>query len=237
MAEPLSRAEWRRRRRRKVIIIRTVVFSVLALILGIIIYLIGSGIHNIVKHEEIGTLLVAGNTQVHAELLTKNEYSRPGKWMEKKKVKGVVIHAADAAGVTASARRNYYELLGSTKANHLSSHFVVGTDGEIIQCVPMNEIALASGSRNVDTIAIEYCFDTPIASLSPKAYDSLVNLLATLVNRFGLKAEQLYRHMDVTELTGESQAASCPLGLSDEATWTDFKTAVMLKAEELKKKK
>jgi len=237
MSEPLSRAEWRRRRRRKAMIIRAIVFLVIALILGTIVYLIGSAIHNWVKHEEIGTLSVAGNHQVYADLLTKNDYSRPGNWMEKRKVKGIVLHATDEAGTTAAARRNYYELLGSTQVNHLSSHFIVGTDGEIIQCVPVNEVALASGSRNEDTIAIEYCYTTASAKIEDKTYDAMVNLVAELVKRFSLKSTDIYRHMDVTELTGESTASSCPLGLADEADWADFKAAVMLKADELKSKK
>lgn len=86
-------------------------------------------------------------------LLTVNEYSRPG--TELKEVKGVVIHYVGNPATTAENNRNYFESLKDTHERSASSHYIVGLEGEIIQCVPLDEISYASNSRNKDTIAIE----------------------------------------------------------------------------------
>lgn len=39
----------------------------------------------------------------------------------------------------------------------VSSNFIIGMDGEIIQCVPIDEMAYASNTRNSDTVSIECC--------------------------------------------------------------------------------
>ena len=64
-------------------------------------------------------------------------------------------------GTDAMANRNYFEsrkTLSDDTANKVSSHFIIGLDGTIIQCIPLNEISIhASNNRNSDTISIECC--------------------------------------------------------------------------------
>ena len=71
---------------------------------------------------------------------------------------GVVIHYVGNPSTTAQANRNYFESLSSGETEtYASSHFVVGLEGEVIQCIPLTEIAYASNIRNDDTVAIEVC--------------------------------------------------------------------------------
>lgn len=94
---------------------------------------------------------------IETKLLDVNPYSRPG--IALKKVKGVVVHYTANPGTNALDNRNYFNSLskaniGKTKAQstYASSHFIVGLQGQIVQCVPLNEIAYASNNRNADTI-------------------------------------------------------------------------------------
>lgn len=73
------------------------------------------------------------------------------------KVRGIVVHYTANPGTTAIQNRNYFAGLEQSHQTKASSHFVIGLDGEIVQCIPCNEIAYASNNRNSDTIAIECC--------------------------------------------------------------------------------
>ena len=67
------------------------------------------------------------------DLLTPNQYSRPQ--MALKEVKGIVVHYTANPGTTAEQNRSYFESLKETQKTKASSHFVVGIDGKIIQCL------------------------------------------------------------------------------------------------------
>ena len=47
--------------------------------------------------------------------------------------------------------------LKDSHATEASSNFIVGLEGEIVQCVPTWEVAYASNNRNIDTVSIECC--------------------------------------------------------------------------------
>lgn len=79
---------------------------------------------------------------IQHQFLTINPYSRSGKSLHR--VNGIVIHYTANPGSTAKNNRNYFENLRYTKTTSVSSHFIIGLDGEIIQCIPLNEIAYAS---------------------------------------------------------------------------------------------
>ena len=72
-------------------------------------------------------------------ILPVNEYSRPG--IALSEVNGVIVHYTGNPGTTAEQNRSYYKNLAETKEAYASSHFVIGIDGKIIQCVPLDEIA------------------------------------------------------------------------------------------------
>lgn len=135
---------------------------------------------------------------VEKDYLTVNQWSRPGD--ELKKIRGVVIHYVGNPGTTAEANRNYFQSLSDGKlATYASSHFVIGLEGEVVQCVPLTEIAYASNSRNDDTVSIEVCHPDETGQFSRPAYDRCVELTAWLCHAFHLDpAEDVIRHYDVT---------------------------------------
>ena len=135
---------------------------------------------------------------VERDLLTVNEWSRPGEALET--VEGVVIHYVGNPGTSARANRNYFESLADGSGGvYASSHFIVGLEGEVVQCVPLTEIAYASNSRNDDTVSIEVCHPDETGAFSRPAYDRCVELTAWLCRVFRLRpGEDVIRHYDVT---------------------------------------
>ena len=135
---------------------------------------------------------------VEADYLTVNPYSRPGEALER--VNAVVIHYVGNPGTTARANRNYFESLSSgAEGTYASSHFIVGLEGEVIQCVPLTEVAYASNDRNGDTVSIEVCHPDETGEFLPVTYDRAVELTAWLCQTYHLNpAEDVIRHYDVT---------------------------------------
>ena len=171
---------------------------------------------------------VAVPDYVEQDYLTVNPYSRPGEPLEK--INGVVIHYVGNPGTTAHANRNYFESLASGLENaYASSHFIVGLEGEVIQCVPLTEIAYASNTRNGDTVSIEVCHPDETGEFSPVTYARTVELTAWLCRTFKLDPSQdVIRHYDVT-------GKICPKYYVDNPeAWDDFRADVALEMERQK---
>lgn len=109
-------------------------------------------------------------------------------------VRGIVIHYVGNPGSTAKGNRDYFD----TPTTGVSSHFIVGLDGEILQCLPLCEKSAASNQRNIDTISIETCHPDETGKFSDVTYASLVRLAAYLCDRFSLDTDDVIRHYDVT---------------------------------------
>ena len=133
---------------------------------------------------------------ITVDLLSVNPYSRPGIALEQ--VNGIVIHYVGNPGTTAEQNHSYFENLARTGETYASSHFLVGLDGEILQNVPLDEIAYCSNQRNEDTISIECCHPDDTGEFSQATYDSLVRLTRWLMDYYGLDTSQVIRHYDVT---------------------------------------
>lgn len=130
------------------------------------------------------------------ELLTVNPYSRPGAALHK--VKGVVIHYTANPGTSAMANRNYFEGLKDSQVTKASSHFIIGLEGEVVQCIPCSEIAYASNGRNKDTVSIECCIEDDTGKFNEATYRAAVHLTAWLAERYQLQVSDIIRHYDVT---------------------------------------
>ena len=109
-----------------------------------------------------------------------------------------MIHYSSNPGSTAQYNRDYFEGLKDSHETKVSSHFVVGIEGEIVQCIPSSEIAYASNSRNSDTLSIECCHTDKTGEFTEATYTSLVRLTGWLCYRFNLTSEDVIRHYDVT---------------------------------------
>lgn len=129
---------------------------------------------------------------------------------------GVVIHYVGNPGTSAAGNRNYF----ATPGTEVCSHFVVGLEGEILQCVPLWEQSVASNSRNRDTISIEVCHPDDTGKFTQETYAALVNLTTWLCRIGELDTEQVIRHYDVT-------GKECPrYFVEHEEAWTQFLTDV-----------
>lgn len=168
--------------------------------------------------EKTSDAIDAARPSIQVELLTINEYSRPAIKIDR--IKGIVIHYTGNPGSTAMQNRDYFEGLKDTRETSASSHFVVGLEGEIVQCVPTWEVAYASNHRNSDTISIETCHMTEAGTYTGATYESLVELTAWLCKKYGLTEQDLIRHYDVT-------GKICPkYFVENEDAWEDFKNDV-----------
>lgn len=174
--------------------------------------------------RENGSFIGAPPFEVN--LLDVNEYSRPG--IALKKIKGIVVHYTANPGSTAAENRNYFEGLKDSHETKVSSHFVIGIEGEIVQCIPSSEIAYASNSRNDDTLSIECCHKDETGEFTEATYDSLVKLVGWLCYRFGLESSDVIRHYDVTEKI-------CPKYFVDHPdAWEQFKKDVTAQIQVVK---
>ena len=193
----------RRKLRRKRILIRRIIRFVLSLIL------IVSGITATVKittkyisdknlkelrQRQLNTAetLVAPQW-VEVDLIEKHGSARTGKKLTG--VSNIIIHYVGNPGTTAKNNRDYF----NSDQSDVSSHFVVGLDGEIIQCIPLNEKSAASNWRNSDSISIEVCHPDETGKFNDITYNSVIKLTAWLCNEFELESDDVIRHYDVTE--------------------------------------
>lgn len=152
------------------------------------------------SEENSGNQIDLSNIEIPSwidqQLLPVNEYSRPAIAIEK--VNDIAIHYVGNPGTTAQQNRDYFSSLATTKDRSASSHFVIGLDGEIIQCIPLNEKSYATNHRNFDTISIEVCHPGEDGKFTEKTYLSLIKLTAWLCQELDLSKDNVIRHYDVT---------------------------------------
>ncbi len=182
----------RRRRRRR----RRVNPVLMGLCAGLVLLAVGVGLWW-VNRPLPGEDVVLPD-YVERDYLLVNPFSRPGTPLEE--VNAVVLHYVGNPGTTAKANRDYFNTLALGRdGTYASSHFVVGLEGEVIQCIPLTEVAYASNHRNSDTVAIEVCHPDDTGEFSPETYARAVELTAWLCREFRLDpAEDVIRHYDVT---------------------------------------
>lgn len=150
--------------------------------------------------------------------LTPNEYSRPGDPLEK--IENIFVHYTANQGTSAAQNRSYFEQQKDVHDRSVSAHFIIGYEGEIIQCIPLDEIAYAVQTRNMDSISIECCFLNADGSFTQETYDSLIGLLAWLAQAYGLEADDILRHYDCG-------GKKCPLYYTDNpGEWEQLKKDV-----------
>ena len=164
-------------------------------------------------------------------LLSVNKYSRPGRYLAK--VMGIVIHYVGVNSQKPEQTVEYFESLKNGKnQTFASAHYVIGQDGNGIQCIPENEVAYHCGSKvykpgineklgnypNYTTIGIEMCHTSK--GFSEETIETTAKLTAQILLEHDLNISNVYRHFD---LTGKI----CPkFFVEDEKLWEDFKNKV-----------
>lgn len=137
---------------------------------------------------------------------------------------GIVVHYVGNPNTTAQNNRDYFDKIDT----RVSSHFVIGLDGEVIQCIPLHERSAASNNRNFDTISIEVCHPDESGKFNDVTYNSLIELISWLSNEFSLDETQIIRHYDIT-------GKICPkYYVENEDEWLNLKEDVKNKLNEYK---
>jgi N-acetylmuramoyl-L-alanine amidase len=171
--------------------------------------------------------------------LTKNAYSRPGVLL--KGVKGIVIHWVANPGTSAAANRDYFEGLKGQPPGlrpqdyrYASAHYIIGVDGETVRCVPDTEVCYHAGAEKYNneafrrlssypnncTIGIELCHPKADGRFSGATLQSCRELVSSLLGKYGLGKEDVWRHFDVT-------GKVCPKYFVDHADeWDAFKASI-----------
>ena len=181
--------------------IRLIALILIAAILCLAFFFLGRSVGK--KIEQQVTLMVDNDSgwnkpsYVSYEPIVKNEYSRPGTYLSE--INGIVVHYVANPGTTAAQNRSYFNGLAISGETWASSHFLIGLEGEVLQLIPLDEIAYCSNDRNADTISIECCHPEADGKFTDETYGSLVALVSDLCREYGLDPlKDIIRHYDIT---------------------------------------
>ncbi len=199
--ERRRRARVRRQKQKKQQKRRRIIYIVVRIfILSIFLAGIVWGISLLFFKNYVDLRKVSMPDWVEADFIEPNPYSRPG--TEMKRADGIVVHYVANPGTTAKQNLNYFDSLKNQtgdKKISASSHFMIGLEGEILQGIPIYEVAYAtSKEKNVDTVSIECCHPDETGKFNEATYDSLVKLTAWLCRNLGLTEKDVIRHYDAT---------------------------------------
>ena len=200
MAENAKRRRRRRRTGNKKAFL--VLLALVLLVLG------GVKLRYALAHRGLPGSNVSAPDFVTVDYLPLNEYSRPGTPL--REISGVVVHYVGNPGTSAAANRSFFANLALTHETYASAHFVVGLKGEILQCVPLTEIAYCSNTANDYTVSIEVCPPDDTGKFNDATMDT----------------EHVVRHYDVT-------GKICPkYYVENEDAWLAFREDVSARIEE-----
>lgn len=173
-----------------------------------------------ITDEKMAALITEKYLSIHPN-------SRPG--IKLTAVKNIVIHYVANPGTSALNNWRYFE-----NANNVSAHFIIGLDGEILQCMPLDEVAWAIGTTegNYTSISIECCHPDASGKFTDATYKSLIKLVSWLCNRFDLERSDVLRHYDYVRYSssGIPWQKLCPKYFVDyPSEWEKFKNSLILK--------
>lgn len=222
-----ARGRRRKRRQRRIIAARmfTLVFLVTLIVAAAVLLLkliqglrdteeVINDFQTTVERQKVIEENKADKPIMTEDFIPINEYSRPGETLPE--VNNIFVHYTANPGTSAAQNRSYFENLGITGETSASAHFVIGYNGEIIQCIPLNEIAYAVAGRNYDSISIECCYLSEDGKFTDDTYQSLIRLSAWLLKEYNLAPEDMRRHYD-------EGGKKCPLYfVENTGSWQQF---------------
>lgn len=221
--EILARRKKRRRQRRIAQMLMASCVLTMGIMLGFLLWkIIGfvqdRGVFNQAMDTERREIIRENDTikpVITEDFLTVNPYSRPAEPLDG--VKNIFVHYTANKNTSARQNRSYFENLGITGETSASAHFIIGYDGEIIQCLPLDEIGYAVKTRNYDSISIECCYRDDSGKFTDATYQSLLQLTAWLLKEYKLAPNDVLRHYDVG-------GKKCPLYFVEhEDSWEQFR--------------
>ena len=218
----LAKLERRRRRRRKLILKRVICFLLLlgvaaGAVFGIKIYKSAKEPPS-AKLEKVRAIEIPD--WIDEQIIHMHTTARTGTELDG--VKNIVIHYVGNPNTSAQNNRDYFD----KDSTEVSSHFLVGLEGEIIQCLPLWEKSAASNWRNNDTVSIEVCHPDETGKFNDKTYDAVIKLTSWLLKELGLDESAVIRHYDITEKL-------CPLYYVENGdAWEQLKKDIGTKLDE-----
>lgn len=214
-------AERRRPARRKSRLPRVL----LALLIVVLLAAAGLALHRSLIYRGLPASGVTVPDFVTVDYLTPNPYSRPGTPL--REISAVVVHYVGNPDSSAKNNRSYFQNLALTHETYASAHFLVGLEGEILQCVPLTELAYCSNTANDYSISIEVCHADETGEFGAQTMESLQALVAWLCETFSLDpSTDVIRHYDVT-------GKICPkFYVENEDAWEAFRGAVTARIED-----
>lgn len=179
--------------------------------------------------------------EVKEAYLTPNQYSRPQ--IKLRAVQGIVMHYVQNPGTSAMFNRNWFERRRYGKTGFGSAHFIVDLTGDILVCVPPNEIAYHCGEDrkagfyytdlardrfgtwpNAVTLGIELCHLDVNGRFTDETKGAAAHLCACLCEQYNLDPYyDIVRHFDIT-------TKLCP------KFFVDYPTAFLRFKEEAKRR-
>lgn len=157
-----------------------------------------------------------------------NKYTRPGTKLGA--VKKIVVHWTANPGASALNHFKYFDGTAITSQRYASAHiFVDRVDSFCI--VPLNEVAYHANdgsfrgvaalkpNANLASLGVEMCVEKN-GSIHAETIERTAKVVAALCKRYGLGADDIVRHYDITH-------KSCPSPwVSKPAEFTKFKARV-----------
>ena len=218
----LAKLQRRRRRRRKLILKRVICFLLLLGVAAGAVF--GIKIFKSVKEPPSAKLEKVRAIEIpdwiDEQIIHMHTTARTGTELDG--VKNIVIHYVGNPNTTAQNNRDYFD----KDSTEVSSHFLVGLEGEIIQCLPLWEKSAASNWRNNDTVSIEVCHPDETGKFNDKTYDAVIKLTSWLLKELGLDESAVIRHYDITEKL-------CPLYYVENGdAWEQLKKDIGTKLDE-----
>ena len=138
--------------------------------------------------------------------LTPNQYSRP--CTKRTQTTKIAVHYVGNPNTSALANRNYFENCKDIH-KYVSSNYIVGLRGEVVCCVPDEEIAYCTNQANSYSVSIEVCHPKSDGVFADCTYISLCELCAMLLKKYKLTVNDLIRHYDIVRTDGTRK--QCPL--------------------------
>lgn len=146
--------------------------------------------------------------EIKKMFLTPNKYSRPQTKIGK--IRGIVIHWVANPNTSAKNNRDFWESRKAGTKGFGSAHYIIGLEGEIVQCLPETELAYHIGSHvytqralnelssypNNSTIGIEHCHTDWDGNMTKETYNASIQLTVDLLKRYNLTEKNLWLHYE-----------------------------------------
>lgn len=149
--------------------------------------------------------------KITLDYLTPNKWSRPR--LAIGEIKGICLHWVGNPLTGAKFNRDFFELRKNGRYGYGSAHYIVGIEGEVVECIPTHEIAYHAGPTtdtkkeaaiyygevpNKHLIGVETCHLDWDGNYTEETWQSMIALCAKLLRRYGLPGTAITTHNYIT---------------------------------------